>query len=138
MSAFAAYARMVCSQQRAAIDALKAENPGKKNVHLTFLFKYRRENLDEWATFRALWTQNHPMESESRDEIQRLQSLCPPGKRVSQMWNEWNELNEGPAFARWAEFKCALEEGYFNELEDPFHHNECQSESDTESDPEWL
>ena len=120
MSAFAAYARMVCSQQRAAIDALKAENPGKNGVHIAFLAQYRRENLDEWATFRALWTQNHPMESESPAEIQRLRGLCYD-ESLELLWkdyqkslDEYAEEGEEDLTMRekWSAFKIFLEESY--------------------------
>jgi hypothetical protein len=148
-TAFAAYARMVCTQQSAAIDALKAENPGK-NVQITFLLKYRHENLDEWATFKALWTQNHPMESESDAEIQRLRALCYDGFSLEFMWkdyqeccDEWEE-EESTMRERWSWFKTFLEDSYHNRgailgdvYEDP---NEIpqSNESGNESDPDWI
>ena len=147
---------MVCSQQKAVIDALKAENPGQNNVHIRFLCNYRRENLDEWATFKALWIENNPMESESPAEIRRLRALAMPYS-LEFLWKDWQEcLDETGEYdstmrEKWSGFKMHLEDVWREEQtehasqtahyarmpEDP-HEIPQNNESGSESDPEWL
>ena len=58
-SCFSDYVKMICAEQKAALQEFMEALPNKRGAHLTFVMNYKRKNLAEWEAYQAEWNETY-------------------------------------------------------------------------------